>query len=387
MTKVLRTNKVFRHCRNSTKRILVEQGGTRSGKTYNILMWIIYDYCTSNKGKTIAIVRKTLPSLKGSAMRDFIEILMNANLYNEAYHNKSDNEYILHGNRVEFISVDQPQKIRGRKRNLLFINEANELALEDWRQLSFRTTERIILDFNPSDEFHWLYDEVIPRDDTEFHQTTYLDNPFLEKEVIDEIERLKDIDENYWRVYGLGERGQSRSLVFQFSECNKIPEEAELVGYGLDFGYSADPTSLIATYKMKDSLYVDELIYQKGMTNSEIANTIKSLELSRYTVIWADSAEPKSIAELKAFGINAKPTAKGADSINVGIDMIRRYQLHATSRSVNLIKELRNYKYKETDNGQITNKPIDAFNHACDALRYSVYNTLARPNYGKYTIR
>ena len=138
---------------------------------------------------------------------------------------------------------------------------------------------------------------------------------------------------------------------------------------------------------MKDALYVDELIYQKGMTNSEIANTIKSLELSRYTVIWADSAEPKSIAELKAFGINAKPTAKGADSINVGIDMIRRYQLHATSRSVNLIKELRNYKYKETDNGQITNKPIDAFNHACDALRYSVYNTLARPNYGKYTIR
>ena len=335
----------------------------------------------------VTIVRKSFPSVRGTVMRDFFTILNDYGLYSEEYHSKSENTYVINGNTIEFISLDMPQKIRGRKRDLLFINEANELTLEDWQQLIFRTNEKAILDYNPSDEFHWIYDKVLVRDDCAFHKTTYVDNPFLSDVIRHEIERLKEIDENYWRVYGLGERGQSRSLVFTYSECERVPDEAELVGYGLDFGFTADPTSLIATYKHEDSLYVDELIYQKGMTNNEIANTIKSLELSRYVPIWADSAEPKSVAELQAFGIKAKGTAKGADSINIGIDMIRRYKLFATSRSMNLIKELRNYKYKEDKDGMITNKPIDAFNHACDAMRYSVFNTLARPNYGRYSIR
>jgi phage terminase large subunit len=320
-------------------------------------------------------------------MRDFIEILMNLGLYDENYHNKSNSEIMLNGNLVEFIGMDQPQKIRGRKRDILFANEANELNIEDWRQLSLRTTERIIIDYNPSDEFHWIYDEVIPREDAEFFQTTYLDNPFLEKSVIAEIERLKRVDENYWRVYGLGERGQAKSLVFSYNECNQVPTDAELIGYGLDFGYSADPSALIAMYKKGDDLYADELIYRVGMTNTDIAKTIQSLNLSKYEPIWADSAEPKTIDELRRRGLNVKPTAKGRDSINIGIDMIRRNHLYVTSRSVNLIKELRNYKYHEDKQGNITNKPIDAFNHACDAMRYGIYNTLARPNYGRYSIR
>lgn len=383
----IQTNKVFRHLESCAQKIHVQQGGTRSGKTYNILIWIIFSYCNSNTGKMITIVRKSFPSVRGTVMRDFFTILNDYNLYSEEYHSKSENTYNLNGNVVEFISLDMPQKIRGRKRDLLFINEANELTLEDWQQLIFRTNEKAILDYNPSDEFHWIYDRVLTRDDCAFYKTTYLDNPFLSDVIKDEIERLKEIDENYWRVYGLGERGQSRSLVFTYSECSTIPADAELVGYGLDFGFTADPTSLIATYKLDDKLYVDELIYQKGMTNMDIAQTIKSLDISQYTPIWADSAEPKSIAELQAFGIKVKSTAKGADSINIGIDMIRRYKLHATSRSINLIKELRNYKYKEDKDGMLTNKPIDAFNHACDAMRYSVFNTLARPNYGRYSIR
>jgi len=383
----IQTNVVFKHLERSSKRIIVEQGGTRSGKTYNILIWLIVSYALRNKGKTITLCRKTYPSLRASAMRDFIGILMNLNLYDENLHNKSNSEIMLNGNLVEFIGMDQPQKIRGRKRDILFANEANELSIEDWRQLSLRTTERIIIDYNPSDEFHWIYDEVITRDDAEFHQTTYLDNPFLEQSVIDEIERLKTIDENYWRVYGLGERGQAKSLVFSFNECQQVPTSAELVGYGLDFGYSADPTALIAVYKEGDNLYADELIYRVGMTNTDIANTIKSLDLSKYETIWGDSAEPKTIDELRRRGLNVKPTAKGRDSINIGIDMIRRYRLNVTSRSINLIKELRNYKYHEDKQGRVTNKPIDAFNHGCDAMRYSIYNTLARPNYGRYSIR
>jgi phage terminase large subunit len=383
----LRTNVVFKHLRDSKSRIVVEQGGTRSGKTYNILMWLIFDYCTHNKKKIVSIVRKTFPALRGTVMRDFLEIIQNVGLYNEDHHNKSTNEYYLMGNTIEFLSVDEPQKVRGRKRDLLFVNEANELKLEDFRQLMMRTTNKIIIDYNPSEEFHWIYDHVLIRDDVEFHQTTYLDNPFLEQSLIDEIEKLKNIDENYWNVYGLGMRGQSRSLVFSFVEVEQIPEVAKFKAFGLDFGYTNDPTALVAMYIHDTYIYFDELIYQTGMTNSDIGNMLKTLDIDRSDIIWGDCAEPKTIAELHRFGFNVKGTAKGSDSINVGIDMMRRYTICLTKRSVNLIKEMRNYKYIEDREGRLTNKPIDAFNHAIDACRYSVYNTLAKPNIGKYSIR
>lgn len=202
----LETNVVFRHLLQADKKIIIEQGGTRSGKTYNILIWIIY-YCLSEaKGKTITICRKTFPAVRSSVMRDFFEILEKVGQYNPANHNKSSHEYMLGGNMVEFISLDQPQKVRGRKRDLLYINEANELHYEDWQQLILRTTGRVIIDYNPSDEYHWIYDKVIPRNDAQFHKTTYLDNPFLPQTIIEEIERLKETDEQYWQVYGLGER-------------------------------------------------------------------------------------------------------------------------------------------------------------------------------------
>jgi phage terminase large subunit len=381
----IKTNKVFKHLETSTAKIVVQQGGTRSGKTYNIILWIIFSYCQKNEGKIITICRKTYPALRGTVMRDFLTILKDHEIYSEEDHSKTASEYKLNGNTIEFISLDMPQKIRGRKRDLLFANEANELNFEDWQQLLFRTNEKVIIDFNPSEEFHWIYDHVLPRKDVEFFQTTYKDNPFLGAEIKAEIERLKDIDENYWRVYGLGERGQSRSLVYTFTTIKEIPKEAKLVSYGLDFGYSSDPTSLVRTYLLGDDMYVDELLYRTGMTNQDIANEMKVLGLDRSNEVFADSAEPKSIEEIYRMGWNVKPTIKG--SINIGIDIIRRYKLHATESSFNLIKELRNYKYIEDKNGQMTNKPVDNFNHALDALRYSVVNKISQSHLGRYSFR
>jgi phage terminase large subunit len=381
----LKTNKVFRHLEESVAKIVVQQGGTRSGKTYNIILWIIFSYCQKNEGKIITICRKTYPALRGTVMRDFLTILKDHEIYSEEDHSKTASEYKLNGNTIEFISLDMPQKIRGRKRDLLFANEANELNFEDWQQLLFRTNEKVIIDFNPSEEFHWIYDHVLTRKDVEFYQTTYKDNPFLGAEIKAEIERLKEIDENYWRVYGLGERGQAKSLVYTFTTIKEIPKEAKLVSYGLDFGYSSDPTSLVRTYILGDDMYVDELLYRTGMTNQDIANEMKVLGLDRSNEVFADSAEPKSIEEIYRMGWNVKPTIKG--SINIGIDIIRRYKLHATESSFNLIKELRNYKYIEDKNGQMTNKPVDNFNHALDALRYSVVNKISQSHLGRYSFR
>jgi phage terminase large subunit len=194
----IQTNKVYKHLITSNKKIIVEQGGTRSGKTYNILLWIIFFYCTQNDNKTVTICRKSFPSLRASVMRDFLNILKQYKIYREELHNKSNSEYKLFNNLVEFISLDQPQKVRGRKRDILFINEANELYFEDWQQLIFRTNGRIILDYNPSDEYHWIYDKVIPREDSEFYRTTYLDNPFLEQTIKEEIEMFET---EYYRRY------------------------------------------------------------------------------------------------------------------------------------------------------------------------------------------
>jgi phage terminase large subunit len=382
----IQTNKVFNHLIKSDKRIIVEQGGTRSGKTYNILLWLIFYYTERNTDKTITICRKSFPSLRASVMRDFFDILRNHDLYREEFHNKSSHEYHLNGNLIEFISLDQPQKIRGRKRNLLYINEANELFYEDWQQLIFRTDGRIILDYNPSESFHWIYDRVIPREDCDFYQTTYRDNPFLDEQIKNEIERLKETDEDYWRIYGLGERGMSRATIFQFG-TSEIPQEAKLISYGLDFGYTNDPSALVAVYQHGDNLYLDELLYRTGMTNRDLHHHLQSLGLDRRDEIFADSAEPKSIEELHRFGWNIKPTAKGQDSINAGIDILKRHKIFATSRSNNLIKELQNYKWTEDKNGNLLNKPIDVMNHALDASRYAVYNKLSKPNYGRYSIR
>jgi len=381
----IQTNKVYKYLSKSEKKIIAQQGGTRSGKTYNILIWLIFHYGLNHKGKTITICRKTFPAVRGTVMRDFLEILKKHNLYTEEAHNRTACEYFFNGNRFEFISIDQPTRIRGRKREILFINECNELDFESWQQLIFRTEEKIIIDYNPSDEFHWIYDKVLTREDCDFYQTTYKDNPFLADSLVKEIERLKSIDENYWRVYGLGERGKNRSVVFNFKTIKEIPTSAKLLGLGLDFGFTNDPSALVSAYISGDDLYFKELVYQTGMTNQDLGNEFRRLMIDRRNEIWCDSAEPKSVEELYRMGYNCKSVKKG--SVNLSIDLLRRYRINVTEESFNLIKELRNYKFIEDKNGQLTNKPIDAFNHAIDAMRYAVLHRLSRPNYGMYAVR
>ena len=382
----VKTNKVFKHLKESKNKITIEQGGTRSGKTYNIIMFIIFDYCLRNRNKIVTVCRKTFPALRSSVMRDFIEILRSHNMYSEEYHNKSNSEYHLNGNLVEFISLDQPQKVRGRKRNLLFINEANELAFEDWQQLVFRTEDKIILDYNPSDEYHWIYDKVKDRDDADFYITTYLDNPFLEPSIKAEIERLKDTDEQYWQIYGLGQKGISKATIFNFTETNVIPEDAEFVSYGADAGYTNDPTTLVSVYKKDYNLYIKEHLYQTQMTTFDIHNKWKQIGITREP-IYFDSAEPRLIEELRRMGWNVRPSIKGADSVNAGIDLLKRFKIHIYKDSHNAIQEFRNYKWQEDKSGKLMNKPVDKNNHLIDATRYATYSVLSKPNFGRYAIQ
>ena len=381
----LKTNIVFEHLVNSKKKIIVNQGGTRSGKTFNIILYIIFYYCLNNSSKTITICRKTYPALRATVLRDFINILREHNLYNEDNHNKSSSEYNLFGNLIEFISLDQPVKVRGRKRDLLFINEANELYWEDWQQLLFRTSEKIILDYNPSEEYHWIYDKIIPRKDADFLKTTYKDNPFLEDSLVQEIERLKLTDQQYWQIYGLGEKGISQATIFNFIECNYIPDQAKFIALGMDFGFTNDPTALVKIYKKDLNLYIEEMLYRTMMTTNDIHKFLK--DNIKREIIYADSSEPRIITELRRMGWNIRPSIKGKDSINAGIDLLKRYKIHIIDTSINTIREFKNYKWKEDKAGKLTNIPIDLNNHTIDAIRYCTYSILSQPNFGRYAIR
>ena len=381
----IQSNVVFKHLVRSDKKIIINQGGTRSGKTYNILLFIIFYYCLRNTKKIITICRKTFPALRATVLRDFISILRKYDLYKEEYHNKSSSEYSLFGNLIEFISLDQPVKVRRRKRELLFINEANELHYEDWQQLLFRTSEKIILDYNPSEEYHWIYDKIIPRDDADFLKTNYQDNPFLEKTLVDEIERLQFTDEQYWQIYGLGEKGISKAVIFNYVEYNSIPSDAEFVALGMDFGFTNDPTALVKIYKKDLNLYIEELLYRTMMTTNDIHNFLKNNIINQ--TIYADSAEPRIIEELRRMGWSIRPSLKGKDSINAGIDLLKRYKLHIHKDSTNAIQEFRNYKWKEDRSGKLTNTPEDKNNHITDAVRYATYSILSKPNFGRYAIR
>jgi len=378
-------NFVFLEKAVKDKRIIALQGGTRSGKTYSALQWLIR-LCLKHQGMTISIVRKTLPALKSSAMRDFIEILNSIGYYNESDHNKSENTYLLNKNLIEFFSVDDAQKIRGRKRDILFVNEANEIDLEDWRQLLLRTTGKVIIDYNPSDFEHWIYDQVLTREDCGLIITTYKDNPHLPDALKKEIESLEQADPEYWKIFGLGERGQLMGLVFNnWTNQLAVPDNANFVGYGLDWGFSADPTALVSVWKYEQELYIREELYERKLTNQDIAERLKDMGIARKE-IFADSAEPKSIEEVYSLGFNIKPTQKGKDSIINSIDILRRYRLNLIGN--NLQKEFRTYKWKTDKAGKIVNEPVDFNNHLIDATRYLALMRLQEHRRGQYvTIR
>lgn len=384
----LAANVVFEHLLESTNKITIEQGGTRSGKTYNILLWIIFYYCANNIGKIVTICRRTYPALRATVMRDFFYILTHHERYEDNMHNKSNSEYKLFGNLVEFISLDQPMKVRGRKRDLLFCNEINEIDYESWNQLIFRTSEKIICDYNPSEEYHWLYDKVLTRSDVDFHITNYTNNPFIEDSLKEEIIRLQTTDAQYWEIYGLGQKAKSRATIFEFSECDQIPTNAKVLSYGMDFGYTNDPTAFISTYILDFNLYVKEHLYKTHLTTNDIFNFLVGEGLENKP-IYADSAEPRLIEELRRLGsgrYTLLPSIKGKDSINASIDLLKRYKIHILNTSDNLIREMRSYKWIEKDR-KLENVPRPGNDHLIDSLRYSTYSILSKPNFGKYHVR
>jgi phage terminase large subunit len=340
----------------------------------------------STEPLVISIVRKSLPSLRISVMRDFFDILKNLDLYNVESHNKTENTYLLNNTLIEFFSIDDAQKRRGSKRDILFINEANELTYEDFFQLNIRTTNQIFLDFNPSEQF-WYNDKLQNRDDLTIIHSTYKDNPYLNPEQINEIERLQFTDLQYYQIYALGEFAGGMDLVYQYIPIDDIPvDSAKLVGLGMDYGFTNDPTTLVEVWKDNDSIYLNELLYERNLTNQDIADKLSEYGVDRYIEIIADSAEPKSIEEIRRMGFNIKPAQKGPDSILNGIDILKRKRIHVTKQSVNLIKELNNYKWITDKNGNKLNKPVDAFNHALDAVRYVALNKMKVDNQGRYNI-
>ena len=342
-----------------------------TGKTYSALQFI-FELCYQYSGLTISICRATLPALKATAMRDFFDMLIASEAYDERKHNKTEGLYDLWGNTVEFFSLDQPAKVRGRKRDLLFINEViPEIDLETWRQLLFRTTGKIICDYNPSEPESWYYDEVLTREDCIELVTTYKDNPHLPKALIDEIEMYRHKDADYWKIFGEGLRGAARQgqIFNHVQKCDALPDGRYF--YGLDFGKSNDPTALVKIH-YNGKLYLKELIYQTNLTSTEIGNLLKQYGVQRNDYIYADSAEPLMIRELVAQGFNVIPAKKGAGSVSGGIDFIKSKDVFITHDSRNGLKEANWYCWNIGRDGKPTNEPKDIHNHFWDAVRYGI---------------
>jgi phage terminase large subunit len=370
------------------KRIKIVQGGTSAGKTYGILP-ILIDKACKQPNTEISVVSESIPHLRRGALRDFLKIMKSTQRFVDERYNKSLLKYeFANGSFIEFFSADDSSKLRGGRRNILYINECNSVSFESFNELSIRTKDEVFLDYNPTAEF-WVQTELEGQEDAEKIILTYKDNEALDKGIIDQIEKniKKAETSNYWRnwvrVYVDGEMGQLEGIVFSnWQPIDTIPNEARLIGIGVDFGYTNDPTSIIEVYKMNETRILNEVTYQTGLLNSDIAKI-----LPRDVPVYADSAEPKSIADISRFGITIKGVTKGRDSINYGIDVMQRENYLVTSQSTNLIKELRSYCWDTDKTGKRLNKPIDNFNHAIDAVRYHEMETLGmNKNYGSYSI-
>ena len=381
----LKTTTVFQKNLESKARITVNEGSTRSSKTYSLCQLFLL-FLMDEKNAVLTVCRKTLPSLKATAYKDFIDILKENKIYSEKNHNKTDCTYRMFGNEIEFISIDQPQKIRGRKRKHLWINEANELNSEDFKQLILRTTGRIYMDYNPSDMFSWIYDDVLTRDDCAVIHSTYHDNPFLDEETVKEIERLKGKDLNYWRIYGLGLRGISMLSIFNhWQYCDSLPSGGVRI-FGLDFGFN-HPTALTEVVLNDDDIYTRERVYKSGMTTPDLIKELDILVtqevLTKNDYIYGDPEDPKAIEEIKRAGYNIKPAIKGQGSVKAGIDQIKRRKFFITKDSVNGIKEVKSYMWKEKD-GKALDEPVKVNDDFLDAVRMAVYSHVNRkvPGFG-----
>lgn len=347
------------------KRFIVNVGGTRSSKTYSLCQLVII-HCLQNPNIIISIVRKSLPALRSSVMRDLISILKELDIYRAELHNKTEHIYKFpNGSIIEFFSVDDEQKLRGRKRDILWANEANELNFEEFNQLNFRTTSKLFFDFNPSDNYHWLYDLYLKPECSTIH-STYKDNPYLDKSIIKQIEELINVDYEYYKIYCLGEQAIAKSTIYTHQQIFSVyPPTIEHSIYGLDFGYN-HPTSLVKVSKNENALYWEEIIYKSHLTSNDLIKLMDDLGISKSMDIVCDSARPEIIEELRRAGYSAKLAIK---NVKEGIDSVKSSPLFIHQESTNIWKEIRGYKWK-TNGDRILDEPVKVNDDAMDAARY-----------------
>ena len=381
MEVTINTTVTYENLLNSTNRVSQHIGGTRSGKTYAILQYLIVE--SLKTPLTITIVRKTIPSLKRTVMKDFSDILKSLDIWNDNDFNITDRIYRLNESTIQFINSDDAEKLRGLKSDILFIDEASELDEESYFQLSIRTTGRIILAYNPTvSPYHWLRQ----MQDCDRYVTTYKDNIYLPKEMIVAIEELQHKNPKYWAIYGKGEFAANDKAIYNFEVVEDY--EAEFVAFGLDWGYSSDPTAVVAVYKNGDNIYLEEILYEKGLVLKDIADKLNGLDITKQEEIFCDSSEPRSIEELYRMGFNAKAVKKGPDSIKFGISVLQNHKIHIHKKSQNLINEMYSYQYATDKHGYVTDTPEGGLDHLLDAARYVAMMKLTQKatNKGKYVI-
>jgi phage terminase large subunit len=363
---------------NLTKFVKGIQGGTSAGKTFAVLP-VLIDIAAKNKLTEISVVAESIPHLKRGAMKDFKKIMVETNRFVYSRWNATDFKYTFaNGSQIEFFSADNDAKLRGARRDYLYMNEANNMTFHAYTELASRTKQGVYLDWNPVNEF-WFHTDLMNDNDVDFIIVNYLDNEACPESALNFILKAKEKAstssywDNWYKVYGLGQIGSLEGVIFNnWQTIDTIPNDARLLGYGLDFGYSNDPTAIVEVYKWNDKRIVNEICYQKELSNSQIAKLITSK-----LPVYCDSAEPKSIAELTKLGVRAFGVTKGADSINFGIQTMQSQEYLITKHSTNLINELRKYAWdKDKKTGAKLNKPIDHFNHAIDSLRYHEMETV-----------
>jgi len=375
------TTVTFENLLESNARVSQHIGGTRSGKTYAILQFLIVEGLKS--AQTITVVRRTIPSIKRTVLKDLTDILKSIGIYNENDFNISDRTYRLGDSVIQFINSDDPEKLRGLKSDILFIDEASEIDEESYFQLSIRTTTRIILAYNPTvSPYHWLR----TMQDCDRYVTTYKDNIYLPIEMVRAIEELQHKNPKQWTIYGKGEFAANDKAIYTFDIVDDF--EAEFVAFGLDWGYSQDPTAVVAVYKNGDNLYLEEVLYEKGLVMKDIADNLTKKDIDKSYEIWCDSSEPRSVEELYRSGFNAKPVKKGPDSIKFGISVLQNYKIHILKQSQNLINEMYAYQYATDKHGYTTDNPEGGLDHLLDAARYVAMMKLSvkAQTKGKYAI-
>jgi phage terminase large subunit len=379
---MFKTTDVFLSNRNAETDIIINQGGTSSGKTYSILQ-NLFLHAIENDRCIITVAGQDIPNLKVGPIRDahnIVEQTEGLNNYILEY-NKSDRVFtFVNGSIIEFKSYDDSQDAKQGKRDYLFLNEANGVDKIIWDELYIRTKKKSYIDYNPNNEF-WVHTELIGKPNVTLIISDHRHNTFLDQKIHDKIEAIDDPE--LYKVYARGLTGKLEGVIFRdYNVVSAVDTDAKLIGYGLDFGFSNDPTALIALYSHSGELIIDELIYEKGLLNVRISDLMRELGVNGRIV--ADSAEPKSIAELSAYGWQIEGAKKGPDSIRQSINTLKRYKLNVTQRSNNLKKELNGYKWKQNKDGKLDNEPVDFFNHAIDALRYASLNILDNPTSGRY---